>query len=109
MSDRLRQLDGFVDGRVRRDVAQVNELIRAEAEQFPDFDGDAIPGPIGMGVQQRVEAAAATEGAVDEFGGQPAVGGRQWRPAEGVVESFPGKAACVEQDIQREPAGRGVG
>ena len=49
---RLRQLDRLVDGRVRRDVAQVNELIRSEAEQFPDLGGDAIARPVGVGADR---------------------------------------------------------
>jgi hypothetical protein len=76
----LHRLDGVVDGGVRGDAIQKQQLVGAHAQHVPDVVRDRQAAGR-HGVQRAIQAGAAAEHAVDQLGGQAPLGRCQLRRA----------------------------
>ncbi len=104
----LRQLDALVDGRVRRDAVEEQQLQQAEPQRVADGRVELRDGPSREPLDQVVERAAALHGAVGERGREgvlaalePGAGGLAGERAIGV------RAVLLDppQDRGGDPAG----
>ena len=69
-------LDGFMDGGVRRDAVEPENLVEAESQQVDERRARLAAGR-GLAGDKPVECGLPADNATDEFMAKPTVGGRE--------------------------------
>jgi hypothetical protein len=83
-------------------------LVRSKGESVPQPEFDFVRRTVHQRFEQRPQRTAATQDAVNELGGETAVGGGEWVRDELTIEDFLDEGivlAAVEKDLQGQTAG----
>jgi len=88
------EFHGFVDGGVRGDAVEPEDLVEAQAQEV--LEGGFGLGPGGFPGDQAVERGLPADDAANELVAEPAVGGGQARGGEGHFEQIFGEFTAGE-------------